>query len=413
MIVQHNLVALNANRQLNMVSDGKGKTTEKLSSGFKINRAADDAAGLAISEKMRRQIRGLTQASANAQDGISLVQVADGALNEQHEILQRMNELSVKASNGTLTADDRSYIQSEMDALVDEIDRIANATTFNEDLYPLKGGEMTTPFIGEQEMTVNFQGSGTLTMDGQTYQGPCELKVTTLATLDDSGNFRMSPIFSWVAGGGGSGNCTATTFTCGVAGSTNPNTVNYTKPGEFMIDEDGYVLVKSASGPGPWDYVASNRQVHNVSSDGIPADAMKAVKADADPVFVHAGSENDEAMRINIGFVDATAFGLKLKPVDVTTEESAIAYVDKVKSALNTVSEYRADFGATQNRLEHTILNLDNVVENTTAAESAIRDTDMALAMVEFSNKNIIESAAMSLLAQANQDNQAVLSLLQ
>ena len=223
----------------------------------------------------------------------------------------------------------------------------------------------------------------------------------------------MSPISSWVAGGGGSGNCTATTFTCGVAGSTNPYTVNYTKPGEFMIDEDGYVLVKSASGPGPWDYVASNRQVHNVSSDGIPADAMKAVKDDADPVFVHAGSENDEAMRTNIGFVDATAFGLKLKPVDVTTEESAIAYVDKVKSALNTVSEYRADFGATQNRLEHTILNLDNVVENTTAAESAIRDTDMALAMVEFSNKNIIESAAMSLLAQANQDNQAVLSLLQ
>lgn len=394
-----------------MVSDGKGKTTEKLSSGFKINRAADDAAGLAISEKMRRQIRGLTQASANAQDGISLVQVADGALNEQHEILQRMNELSVKASNGTLTADDRSYIQSEMDALVDEIDRIANATTFNEDLYPLKGGEMTTPFIGEQEITIKFKNTGKMTVDGVDYQGPCDVKVTTIATLNNDGSFRQAPIMAFLGAVGG-GYITSTDFEVG-SGNSDDCRIVYAKPDEYMIDPDGYVLIKTATGPGAWDFVASNRQVHNIPADGIPADAMKAVKADADPVFVHAGSENDEAMRINIGFVDATAFGLKLKPVDVTTEESAIAYVDKVKSALNTVSEYRADFGATQNRLEHTILNLDNVVENTTAAESAIRDTDMALAMVEFSNKNIIENAAMSLLAQANQDNQAVLSLLQ
>ena len=275
MVVQHNVTAMNANRQLGITTGVQAKSSEKLSSGYKINRAADDAAGLAISEKMRRQVRGLTQASANAQDGISAVQTAEGALHEVHDMLQRMDELATKASNDTLTSDDRAYIQQEVNALTSEIDRTASATKFN-----------------EQNL-----------LDG--------------------------------------------TFT------------------------------------------SKNLQVgtENINSDTIQ---ISITKMDA-----------------------ATILGSATISVGGTSGDTARAAITTIKNAIISVSSQRADLGAIQNRLEHTIKNLDNVVENTTAAESQIRDTDMAAEMVKYSNNNILAQAGQSMLAQANQTNQGVLSLLQ
>ncbi len=275
MVVQHNLTAMNSNRMLGLTTKTQAKSTEKLSSGYKVNRAADDAAGLAISEKMRRQIRGLTQASLNAQDGISAVQTAEGALNEVHDMLQRMNELAVKAANGTNQSEDQSYIQSEVDALIDEINRVAETTSFNE------------------KMLLNV---------------------------------------SWSGG-----------------------------------------------------------------------------------VDLQVGSEGTTGNRISVSIKSMDAAGISvdtLKNNGVTSQSDAQASISVIKSAMTAISKQRSDLGAIQNRLEHTINNLDNVVENTTAAESQIRDTDMATEMVKYSNNNILAQAGQAMLAQANQSNQGVLSLL-
>ena len=273
MVVQHNITAMNSNRQLGITTGIQAKSSEKLSSGYKINRAADDAAGLAISEKMRRQVRGLTQASANAQDGISAVQTAEGALNEVHEMLQRMNELATKAANDTLTSDDRKYIQSEIDALSTEITRTSAATEFN-----------------NQKL------------------------------LD--GSFSSKKL--------------------------------------------------------------------QVGSE----------------------TEGKNQIEISISEMSATLIGVDSASVQVTSHDAAKTSMDKIKTALQSVSEQRSNLGAIQNRLEHTIKNLDNVVENTQSAESLIRDTDMATEMVKYSNNNILAQAGQSMLAQANQSNQGVLSLL-
>ena len=304
MVVQHNLTAMNSNRMLGLTTKTQAKSTEKLSSGYKINRAADDAAGLAISEKMRRQIRGLTQASLNAQDGISSVQTAEGALNEVQDMLQRMNELAVKGENGTLTSQDRSYIASEVSQLMSEIDRVKETTTFNErsllngdfkDVALQVGAESTE---GNQ-IKVEIKSMGTDSL------------VSTLAAS------KMKYAFNGVT-----------------------------------------VLVSTFKGYG-----------------ALPA-ADKA----------QSGNE-----------IKASMFG---------------ALNNWAKVAIKTVSQQRSDLGAIQNRLEHTINNLDNVVENTTSAESQIRDTDMATEMVKYSNNNILAQAGQAMLAQSNQANQGVLSLL-
>ena len=272
MVVQHNLTAMNSNRMLGLTTKTQAKSTEKLSSGYKINRAADDAAGLAISEKMRRQVRGLTQASANAQDGISAVQTAEGALNEVHDMLQRMNELAVKSANGTNQNEDKNYIQAEVANLITEIDRVAATTTFNEK-----------------------------------------------ALLDG-------------------------TFT----------------------DVDLQVGAESAT---------------------------------------------DNQIKLTIDSMDAS--GLGIDAVDVGSTGDAKDAIDTIKTAVKTLNNQRSNLGAIQNRLEHTINNLDNVVENTQSAESQIRDTDMATEMVKYSNNNILAQAGQAMLAQSNQANQGVLSLLQ
>jgi flagellin len=278
MVVQHNLTAMNSNRMLGITANVQAKSTEKLSSGYRINRAADDAAGLAISEKMRRQIKGLTQASTNAQDGISCVQTAEGALAEVHDMLQRMNELAVQAANGTQTSADRGYINSEIQALVSEIDRVASTTTFNE----------------QKLLDGTFKNKG--------------LQVG-----------------------------------------------------------------------------AEANQVISISITGMSSKGLGLTTA------------ANAATNISVGGTSAT---------------NAQKAITMIKSALATVSKQRSDLGAIQNRLEHTIKNLDNVVENTTAAESQIRDTDMASEMVKFSNNNILAQAGQAMLAQANQSNQGVLSIL-
>ena len=297
MVVQHNMTAQNSNRMLGITTAQQAKSSEKLSSGYKINRAADDAAGLSISEKMRRQIRGLTQASSNAQDGVSLVQTAEGALTEVQDMLQRMNELSVKASNGTLQTVDRNYIQSEVDNLTSEINRVASTTTFN-----------------EQNL------------------------------LDGSFTSKMLQV-------GSEGNT-----------GVNPHTGQ-----EININ-----INKMDFGT-----------ITNTSTD------------------------------FNSAIKTGSSLSTKVAELKVTTAELAKSSINVVKNALQNVSTMRSNLGAIQNRLEHTIKNLDNVVENTTSAESAIRDTDMATEMVKYSNNNILAQAGQSMLAQANQSNQGVLSLLQ
>ena len=303
MVVQHNLRAMNSNRMLGITSSSQAKSTEKLSSGYKVNRAADDAAGLSISEKMRRQVRGLTQASLNAQDGISCVQTAEGALQEVQDMLQRMNELCVKASNGTLQTVDRNYIQQEVDALTSEINRVSGTTTFNE-----------------------------------------------TALLD--------------------GTFTAKTLHVGAEGNKN---------------WDG--------GGGLTDQQTIGVNIMSLSFKGVTS-ATTTVKTFLDAAGGGAFAANGTEV------------------LKVTSQALAQSSIAVVKTGLQNVSSMRSALGAIQNRLEHTIKNLDNVVENTTAAESQIRDTDMATEMVKYSNNNVLAQAGQAMLAQANQANQGVLSLL-
>lgn len=270
MVVQHNLTSMNANRQLGITTSAQAKSTEKLSSGYRINRAGDDAAGLSISEKMRSQVRGLDKASSNAQDGVSLIQTAEGALNETHSILQRMNELATQAANDTNTSTDRAAVQAEVDALVEEIDRIKDTTQFN-----------------------------------------------TMNLLNGSFNNKL----------------------------------------------------------------------------------------------LQVGALNGQTISITISSMDATTLGVNT--VAVSTNAAAGSSMSAIQAAIDTVSTQRSALGALQNRLEHTIANLDTTSENTSAAESRIRDTDMAKEMVEYSKNNILSQAGQSMLAQANTSTQGVLSLLQ
>ena len=272
MVVQHNLSAMNTNRQMGTVTNALSKSTEKLSSGYKINRAADDAAGLSISEKMRSQIRGLNKASSNAEDGISLIQVAEGALNETHSILQRMNELATQAANDTNTTSDRTAIQQEMTQLTSELDRIYSTTQFN-----------------------------------------------TMNLLDGS-------------------------------------------------------------------FKAKNLQV---------------------------GALSGQVIQLSISSMKASDIGIGATEIKVSSNAAAGKSMSLIQAAINKVSEERSKLGAIQNRLEHTINNLDTTSENTQAAESRVRDTDMATEMVEYSKNNILTQAGQSMLTQANQQTQGVLSLLQ
>lgn len=358
MVVQHNLTAMNSNRMLNITTNAQAKSTEKLSSGYKINRAADNAAGLSISEKMRKQIRGLTQASSNAQDGISTVQTAEGALGEVQDMLQRMNELAVQSANGTNSSVDRAAIQDEVNQLVSEIDRVSTTTKFNE-TYLLSGDSTSVATIEYKDSDVGFM----YTSDGQ---------VVTVRDLMDSDN-------------------TYATFDA----NGNVTAVDVSALWQDSTGSDGTAVAASTDYLDITDTAAMSDLSMNFH---VGADSLASNK-------ITVTIEQMSAKKLGIEQADGTA-------LDLSTEEAATASIDAITDALQAVSDQRAALGAVQNRLEHTINNLDNVVENTTDAESSIRDTDMATEMVTYSNNNILAQAGQAMLAQANQANQGVLSLL-
>ena len=523
MVVQHNMQAMNANRMLNVTTGQQAKSTEKLSSGYRINRAADDAAGLTISEKMRKQIRGLDQASTNAQDGVSSVQTAEGALTEVHSMLQRMNELAVQASNGTNSEDDRQAIQDEISQLTTEIDRVAETTKFNE-IYLLKGDKSgTTKTNTLAAHDAGLAGKLSESVDGKTTFTADALKVGSSVKIagteykivgsadatdyTDAKTYNDVPVngdkiirgdqtytydgadwkdeagvtqanFKAVAGdtlvskagktttimGDGVAAHTASDRTSVEAkvkaiaanGKVKINGTEYTVGTTTKADGSAYTaddiaaLVKEGdlveAGTDKFFVLPADAKNENEISlndayakmadelgkaSSIGADKAATVKNNGDGTFeitqgtvnvkkslsfsLHVGADADATNKINVNIEAMSAAGLGIKGLSVKDDSGVAATyaIDAIADAVAKVSSQRSALGAVQNRLEHTIDNLDNVVENTTSAESRIRDTDMAEEMVNYSKNNILAQAGQSMLAQANQSTQGVLSLLQ
>ena len=531
MVVQHNLRAMNANRMLGITQGTLSKSAEKLSSGYKVNRAADDAAGLAISEKMRKQIRGLSQASLNAEDGISAVQTAEGALTEVHDMLERMNELATKAANGTNALSDRQTIQDEVDQLLTEIDRVAETTKFNE-TYLLKGDKDTvkkyinakdagldgvlaegatkatftmntlkvgdtvqiagkTYTIGEYDNTAKGEvkdanGNVTqtavdgnyahikasiqeakvgeqITLDGVQYTvvgdknaadtskenaDKNELNVKTITDKIHEGSHAVYKGVNYYAMQDRVDPKDATTVNDKANGVDDNNANVITAHKAYMMIQQELVLannigtdvkqadidiakMKTVDAAGAatavnatgWGTVATDANQAAINNWGYSATTGKLsyiiekgqvnVKEDLN-FSLHVGADADMTNKIGVGIkaLDTAGLGIKGLNVKDTTGAAATYAIDSIADAIATVSSQRSLLGAVQNRLEHTINNLDNVVENTTSAESQIRDTDMATEMVKYSNANILSQAGQSMLAQGNQSNQGVLSLL-
>ena len=411
MVVQHNLTAMNSNRMLGITTKSQAKSTEKLSSGYKINRAADDAAGLSISEKMRKQIRGLTQASSNAQDGISAVQTAEGALNEVQDMLQRMNELAVKAANGTQAENDRSYIQNEIDQLVTEIDRVSTTTKFNES-YLLKGVNQDGTAAKLTYKTAN----GNITdIDETTGKKEYALGNAADKTVADHGTYKVATVE--VLG-----------KTYGLVTDIKDDKVG----GNTLSEKEALDDAKANGGATDGAFATQDELIAQIKKDlneagagdiksiSVDKDGKVTVEAFADlnaslnfSLHVGADSTADNKIDVDISMMSARGLGVNGIQVSGNDDTNATAAIDTISAAIQKVSTQRSALGAVQNRLEHTINNLDNVVENTTSAESAIRDTDMATEMVKYSNNNILSQAGQAMLAQSNQSNQGVLSLLQ
>ena len=459
MVVQHNMQAANANRMLNVTTSAQSKSTEKLSSGYRINRAADDAAGLTISEKMRKQIRGLDQASTNAQDGVSSVQTAEGALTEVHSMLQRMNELATQAANGTNSKDsDRQAIQDEIDQLTTEIDRVSETTKFNE-TYLLKG-EAGTKTINMKAhdaglkgtLTDNGDGTATFVMDslkdgdsvsigGKTYtigskkadvDAVVNAKITTAGDKFTVNGQEITVVANYTA------DQKAGKYTLDDAKAlvkdgatvkvgTDEYKVMTDKDNNGTDDTDASVISKDvAYGLASKELLAANqigdtKGSAKIENAGTKADGSfkittgQAEVANSLSFSLHVGADADmtNKIHVNIDAMDSASLGIKGLNVKDASGNAATYAVDAISDAISKVSSQRSSLGAVQNRLEHTINNLDNVVENTTTAESRIRDTDMAEEMVNYSKNNILAQAGQSMLAQANQSNQGVLSLLQ
>ena len=453
MVVQHNLRAMNSNRMLSITQGALNKSTEKLSSGYKVNRAADDAAGLSISEKMRKQIRGLSQASLNAEDGISAVQTAEGALTEVHDMLQRMNELAVKAANGTNSNSDRQTIQDEVDQLLTEIDRVAETTKFNE-TYLLKGdsgkstkylaahdagleGTLTqgatnatftmkelkygdtikiggteyhiSATVSEQQKAVGSVKTGQqVTIDGITYtvssvtnNDKLELKMDDLKKLVDANGKSTVIANGKTYYGESAGVTTATSAT---------NAYNMIKTELALASGIG----ADASTPATVKSFANKTDADGTKRVEFSIDKAKVESRNDLNFGLHVGADADMTNKISVKISSLDTKGLGIQGLNVMDAKGAAATyaIDAIADAVSKVSAQRSLLGAVQNRLEHTINNLDNVVENTTSAESQIRDTDMATEMVKYSNANILSQAGQSMLSQANQGNQGVLALL-
>ena len=474
MVVQHNLTAMNSNRMLGITTGTQAKSTEKLSSGYKINRAADDAAGLSISEKMRKQIRGLTQASLNAEDGISAVQTAEGALNEVQDMLQRANELAVKAANGTMSENDRNYIQDEIDQLMTEIDRVSTTTKFNE-TYLLKGDAegakeyaysyiSTAAGVGAANNVTLYDENGaevTSVAEGTIAEAVASGNYFTSVKADTSTALAQNATGVGVSFSGGVWTVTedlyladgtkitadnaSTYFTAGGA-VKNANEVYTGLEGDTAATDASFAEVAATTaklyddqgaeitadkladyfdenGNLTGTVYADNAQQTQVTTTDIDDYVSSKEKAVALTLSLHVGADSTDDNQISVDIEAMSADGLGLLTgekadgtkallVNGSDDTNARAAIDTIAAALQQVSTQRSALGAVQNRLEHTIANLDNVVENTTAAESQIRDTDMATEMVKYSNNNILAQAGQAMLAQANQANQGVLSLL-
>ena len=463
MVVQHNMQAANANRMLNVTTSAQSKSTEKLSSGYRINRAADDAAGLTISEKMRKQIRGLDQASTNAQDGVSSVQTAEGALTEVHSMLQRMNELATQAANGTNSKDsDRQAIQDEIDQLTTEIDRVSETTKFNE-TYLLKG-EAGTKTINMKAhdaglkgtLTDNGDGTATFVMDslkdgdsvsigGKTYtigskkadvDAVVNAKITKADDKFTVNGQEITVVANYTADKAADKKAGKYTLDdakalvkdgATVKVGTDEYKVMTDKDNNGTDDTDASVISKDvAYGLASKELLAANqigdtKGSAKIENAGTKADGSfkittgQAEVANSLSFSLHVGADADmtNKIHVNIDAMDSASLGIKGLNVKDASGNAATYAVDAISDAISKVSSQRSSLGAVQNRLEHTINNLDNVVENTTTAESRIRDTDMAEEMVNYSKNNILAQAGQSMLAQANQSNQGVLSLLQ
>ena len=453
MVVQHNMQAANANRMLNVTTSAQSKSTEKLSSGYRINRAADDAAGLTISEKMRKQIKGLDRASTNAEDGVSAVQTAEGALTEVHSMLQRMNELATQSANGTNSSTDRQAIQDEIDQLSTEIDRVSETTKFNE-TYLLKGqngttdkymkahdagfagtladGDKTATFsmkikageslkIGGTDYDVYADGSGVTDLQDAVKNAGAGKKVnidgteytivdtTAGGTVDATKNqLEATTIAAKIKAGAKVKVDTADAVTA--VDTTKATSISVTKATDKVKEQ-----LKAANDIGAVDG-KSTVTAGTATADGTVEFTIQkghATVADTLSFNLHVGADADSTNKITVDIDAMSSAGLGIKGINVSTEQSATYSIDAIADAISQVSSQRSALGAVQNRLEHTINNLDNVVENTTSAESRIRDTDMAEEMVNYSKNNILAQAGQSMLAQANQSNQGVLSLLQ
>ena len=538
MVVQHNMSAMNANRMLSGVSSAQSKSTEKLSSGYRINRAADDAAGLSISEKMRGQIRGLNQASTNAQDGISLIQTAEGALNESHSILQRMRELSVQASNGTETDDDREAVQNEIEQLQSELTRISETTEFNtmKLLDGSMGGSTTSGVKVNASVSKNALASLTTNnaVPGDYATGKvATANVTTIAAgdkisytvnyTDENGNAKstnvtlkansdtqledekgnkysittaaatpkelanaiagalsssseLGDIFDIEADGttdgqinlkakeaGSSAKLTSATVSITTNGTTTPTTVAITgtdgadtyqtltkdigiydgtgnlDDNTFTVNGEKFAFVSDASVLGKdnkdINYIVTANTTLNAddaaamaklinqktgiaaaasaTAGSIDLKASDGSTGSATGITLQIGANEGQTMSFTLDDMSADALGVGGKNVDLSSQATAQKATTAIDAAIKKVSASRGKMGAVQNRLEHTINNLDTASENLQTAESRIRDTDMAEEMVNYSKNNILAQAGQSMLAQANQSNQGVLTLLQ
>ena len=395
MVVQHNLTAMNSNRQLGVTTSAQAKSAEKLSSGYRINRAGDDAAGLKISEKMRSQVRGLNRASTNAQDGVSLIQTAEGALNEAHSILQRMNELAVQGANDTNENIDREAINEELDALTTELDRISSTTQFNKQNLldgSFKNKKLQVGANADQNIEISIGSMNAKTLGLKDVSG----------TIEKTAQEGVNPVAIKYQG---------MSYTYRPKTSLDKNTANaisvfkkqlsgkYTSANYAAQFENGKVFYKSLV----------NDKTYSTVSKAVAGDVLAAKQA------MSADVKKNINTYLQTSAVTAKALSSYTQNGNarVDTYEMANNSITAIQDAINKVSSQRSALGALQNRLEHTIANLDNVAENTQAAESRIRDTDMASEMVEYSKNNILAQAGQSMLAQSNQSTQGVLSLLQ
>lgn len=369
MIINHNMMAMNAHRQLSVNNGFQAKSLEKLSSGYRINRAGDDAAGLSISEKMRAQIRGLNMASKNAQDGISLIQTAEGALTESHAILQRMRELAVQSANGTNEAEDRTALNDEIAQLQKELDRIAESTEFNK--QKLLNGTLGNAVDTNAGISTVFEATGVLSANSN------GLAAGTWTITKGDGT--VVPLGAYTITDG------TTTLISNVQADATAGTITF---------GDGKLTIKVNEA---------------YAIDSLDTKAVEIV-GNGISFQIGANKADDQKMSISIGKMNSEALGVK--DVSIETQAKSLDAIGTIDDGLQKISAQRSLLGAAQNRLEYTVRNLDNVAENLQASESRIRDVDMAKEMMNYTKQNILQQAATAMLAQANQVPQGVLQLL-